>query len=132
MSNCLKMVSKTGRIGLGWASSGGEATAIFNEKYLAADGIENVVHVLEEVDNGAFPELEFIELNACSGGCVGGVMNVVNPFIAKARLRTLRRYLPVSQNWGKGNETDVPDRMLVKYDFEYKSVSSFGNDPSMK
>ncbi|MBO4979671.1 MAG: 4Fe-4S binding protein [Clostridia bacterium] len=121
-------VSKTGRIGLGWASSGGEATAIFNEKYLAADGIENVVHVLEEVDNGAFPELEFIELNACSGGCVGGVMNVVNPFIAKARLRTLRRYLPVSQNWGKGNEADVPDRMLVNYDFEYKSVSSFGDN----
>ncbi len=121
-------VSRTGRIGLGWASSGGEATAIFNEKYLAADGIENVVHVLEEVDNGAFPELEFIELNACSGGCVGGVMNVVNPFIAKARLRTLRRYLPVSQNWGKMDATDVPDNVLVKYDFEYKSVSSFGND----
>lgn len=121
-------VSQTGRIGLGWASSGGEATAIFNEKYLAADGIENVVHVLEEVDNGAFPELEFIELNACSGGCVGGVMNVVNPFIAKARLRTLRRYLPVSQNFGKANATDVPDNVLVKYDFEYKSVSSFGND----
>ena len=121
-------VSQTGRIGLGWASSGGEATAIFNEKYLAADGIENVVHVLEEVDNGAFPELEFIELNACSGGCVGGVMNVVNPFIAKARLRTLRRYLPVSQNFGKANATDVPNNVLVKYDFEYKSVSSFGND----
>ena len=121
-------VSQTGRIGLGWASSGGEATAIFNEKYLAADGIENVVRVLEEVDNGAFPELEFIELNACSGGCVGGVMNVVNPFIAKARLRTLRRYLPISQNFGKADATDVPDNVLVKYDFEYKSVSSFGND----
>lgn len=123
-----EVISKTGRIGLGWASSGGEATAIFNEKYLAADGIENVVHVLEEVDNGAFPELEFIELNACSGGCVGGVMNVVNPFIAKARLRSLRRYLPVSQNWGSLDETKVPDNVLVDYDFHYESVSSFGSD----
>ncbi len=121
-------ISRTGRIGLGWASSGGESTAIFNEKYLAADGIENVVHVLEEVENGAFPELEFIELNACSGGCVGGVMNVLNPFIAKARLRSLRRYLPVSQNWGDLTETVVPSDVLVKYEFQYKSVSSFGND----
>ena len=120
--------SQTGRIGLGWASSGGEATAIFNEKYLAADGIENVVHVLEEVDNGAFPELEFIELNACSGGCVGGVMNVVNPFIAKARLRSLRRYLPVSQNWGDEASNTVPSEMLLNYEFQYESVSSFGSD----
>ena len=120
--------SQAGRIGLGWASSGGEATAIFNEKYLAADGIENVVHVLEEVDNGAFPELEFIELNACSGGCVGGVMNVVNPFIAKARLRSLRRYLPVSQNWGDETSNTVPNEMLLHYEFQYESVSSFGSD----
>lgn len=121
-------ISKTGRIGLSWASSGGEATAIFNEKYLAADGIENVVRVLEEVDNGAFPELEFIELDACSGGCVGGVMNVINPFIAKARLRSLRRYLPVSQNWGDLTETKVPDEVLVQNDYHYESVSSFGSD----
>ncbi len=120
--------SQAGRIGLGWASSGGEATAIFNEKYLAADGIENVVHVLEEVDNGAFPELEFIELDACSGGCVGGVMNVVNPFIAKARLRSLRRYLPVSQNWGDEASNTVPSEMLLDYEFQYESVSSFGSD----
>jgi len=121
-------ISRTGRIGLSWASSGGEATAVFNEKYLAADGIENVVHVLEEVDNGAFPELEFIELNACSGGCVGGVMNVLNPFIAKARLRSLRRYLPVSQNWGDLSETKVPEDVLVHNDYHYESVSSFGSD----
>ena len=121
-------LSQTGRIGLGWASSGGEATSIFNEKYLAADGIENVVRILEELDNGAFPELEFIELNACSGGCVGGVMNVVNPFIAKARLRTLRRYLPVSQNRGGLDKTSVPEKFLGHIDFRYESVSSFGND----
>lgn len=120
-------VSRTGIIGLSWASSGGEATAVFNEKYLAADGIENVVHVLEELDNGSFPDLEFIELDACAGGCVGGVMTVVNPFIAKARLRTLRRYLPVSQNWGDEDEK-VPENVIVPLDFEYTSVSSFGKN----
>ena len=116
-------VSRTGMIGLGWASSGGEATAVFNDKYLAADGIENVMRVLEEMDNGSFPELEFVELDACPGGCVGGVMTVANPFIAKARLQSLRRYLPVSQNWASDNDGTVPDEISVKEKIEYKPVS---------
>ena len=94
----IKSLSNSGVIGIGWASSGGEATAIFNENYLAADGIENVNRVLDQVENGNIPPLEFIELNACTGGCVGGVLTIQNPFIAKARLQSLRRYLPVSQN----------------------------------
>ena len=94
----IESLSESGIIGISWASSGGEATAIFNEDYLAADGIENVIHVLDQVENGNIPPLKFIELNACPGGCVGGVLAVQNPFIAKARLQSLRRYLPMSQN----------------------------------
>ena len=41
-------------IGISWATSGGEATAIFNDKYLAADGIENCIKVLDEIENGNF------------------------------------------------------------------------------
>jgi len=94
----VEMLSESGRIGIGWARSGGEATAIFNDSYLAADGIENVIHVLDQIENGNIPQLDFIELNACTGGCVGGVLTMQNPFIAKARLQSLRRLLPISQN----------------------------------
>lgn len=94
-----KITSKTGMIGIGWATSGGESTAVFSDKYLAADGIENVIRVLDKIENDDLPRLDFIELDACPGGCVGGVMTVENPFIAKARLQTLRRYMPVSRNW---------------------------------
>lgn len=87
-----------GRIGVGWGSSGGEAAALINEKYLAADGIENVIKVLEDLEDEKFSELEFVELNACSAGCVGGVLTVENPYIAKAKLKRLRKYLPVSCN----------------------------------
>ncbi len=90
-------ISNSGMIGIGWATSGGESSAIFNDKYLAADGIENVSRVLEQLENGNISSLEFVELNACPGGCVGGAMALENPFVAKARLQTLRRYLPVSQ-----------------------------------
>lgn len=90
--------SQSGLIGISWAGSGGESSALMNDHYLAADGIENVIHVLDEIEKENFRELEFVELNACPGGCVGGALTVENAYIAKARLQSLRRYLPVSLN----------------------------------
>ena len=101
-----KALASSGMIGISWATSGGESSAIFNDKYLAADGIENVNRVLDQLDNGNISSLEFVELNACPGGCVGGVMAPENPFVAKARLQTLRRYLPVSQTVLQGDERE--------------------------
>ncbi len=103
-------LSEAGMIGISWATSGGEASAIFNNKYLAADGIENVTRVLDQLENGNISSLEFVELNACPGGCVGGVMAVENPFVAKARLQNLRRYLPVSQTHLEGHDREyIPE-----------------------
>ncbi len=117
-------LSESGMIGIGWARSGGEATAIFNENYLAADGIENVNRVLDQIDNGNIPQLEFIELNACTGGCVGGVLTMQNPFIAKARIQTLRRYMPVSQNFLSDKDNDyIPDYYIFNDFPEYQPIS---------
>ena len=91
-------IGQSGLIGVSWAGSGGESAALLNEKYLAADGIENVIRVLEELEDERIRELDFVELNACSGGCVGGVLCVENGYVAKARLQRLRKYLPVCQN----------------------------------
>ena len=119
----IKSLSNSGIIGIGWASSGGEATAIFNENYLAADGIENVIKVLDQLENGDFPNLDFIELNACPGGCVGGVLTIQNPFIAKARLQSLRRYLPVSENFVRSDEDYIPDGFLFDNLPVYQQIS---------
>lgn len=108
----LKHLAQSGRIGLGWARSGGEATAIFNDNYLAADGIDNVIHVLDLIENGNIPPLDFIELNACTGGCVGGVLTIQNPFIAKARMQKLRKYMPISQTTLSKDEEYIPDYYL--------------------
>ena len=125
----IKTLCESGIIGIGWASSGGEATAIFNENYLAADGIENVIHVLEQVENGNIPPLEFIELNACPGGCVGGVMAMQNPFIAKARLQTLRHTLPVSQNFIEDGEKDyIPEGYLFNELPVYKPITRLSDN----
>ena len=121
-------MSNTGMIGLSWASAGGEATAVFNEKYLAADGIEHANRVLEEIDNGSFPDLEFVELNACPGGCVGGVMTVVNPYMAQARLCSLRRYLPVAQNRVYDESDDIPEDMIGQVTQNYDTTSAFSTN----
>ena len=120
--NEIKSLCESGIIGIGWASSGGEATAIFNENYLAADGIDNIIRVLDQIENGNIPSLEFIELNACPGGCVGGVMAMENPFVAKARLQSLRRYLPVSQNF-IDNDNYIPEAYLFNELPEYQPIS---------
>ena len=120
--NEIKSLCESGIIGIGWASSGGEATAIFNENYLAADGIDNIIRVLDQIENGNIPSLEFIELNACPGGCVGGVMAMENPFVAKARLQSLRRYLPVSQNF-IDSDNYIPEAYLFNELPEYQPIS---------
>ena len=124
----IESLSESGKIGISWAKSGGEATAIFNEDYLAADGIENVIHVLDQVENGNIPPLEFIELNACPGGCVGGVLTMQNPFIARARLQSLRRYLPISHNLLPGGVNYIPDYFLFEDLPEYDSITRLGSN----
>lgn len=116
-------LSGSGMIGIGWATTGGEATALFNDRYLAADGIEHIIHVLDQIENGNIPPLEFIELNACTGGCVGGVLNIQDPFIAKARMQTLRRYLPVSQNLLRPDEQYIPADYFFEEMPEYQPIS---------
>lgn len=122
-----EMLSSAGKIGIGWARSGGEATAIFNDDYLAADDIENVIRVLDQIENDNIPPLEFIELNACTGGCVGGVLTIQNPFVAKARLQTLRRYLPVSQTTVPKGEAYVSADYLFEDMPTYKTVGRLGS-----
>ena len=119
-------LSSSGIIGVSWASSGGESSALLKEKYLAADGIENVIRVLEEIEDERIGDLDFIELNACSGGCVGGVLCVENPYVAKARIQRLRKYLPVSQNHLKGGP--IPNVMEWEEPLEFSDVLTLSSN----
>ena len=118
--------TEAGMIGIGWASCGGEASAVFNEHYLAADGIENCIRVLEQIDNEDIPTLDYVELNACSGGCVGGVMTVANPYIAQARLQSLKRYLPVSPNSPVKDE--IPESAFAEGTVQYNPYNLLSDD----
>ncbi len=127
-----KYSAQTGIIGVSWAASGGEASGLFNDRYLGADGIEIDIRVLENIALGAQPELDFIELDACTGGCVGGVLAMENPFIARARLQTVRHYLPVSRNWNvaddMGGDTSIPDTLFMSEPLQYSPPASLSDN----
>jgi Iron only hydrogenase large subunit, C-terminal domain len=73
--------------GLRWANSGGEGLALGTEKFLAVDGIHNVITILEAIENDKLEDVDFIEALACTGGCLGGPLTVENVYVAKSRLK---------------------------------------------
>ena len=117
-------IGSSGKIGISWGRSGGEASGLFTEDYLAADGIENVIRVLEDMEDQKFTNLKFVELNACSGGCVGGVLTVENPYVAEVKLKRLRKYMPVARN-----HMQMESEKLVKWtsQVQYEPVFHLGD-----
>lgn len=102
--SCMKEAAKNDKIldlaisgvtGMAWGSSGGEALGLGTDHYLAADGMVNIIKVLEDLEDQKFEGLEFIELNACSGGCVGGVLTVMNPYAAKVKIKSISKGMPL-------------------------------------
>lgn len=92
-------LSISGKTGIRWAVVAGESYFLDTESYLAADGIENVIKILEEIEDNRFLELKFVELNACSAGCVGGILTVENPFISRIKLKKIRNGMPELKNF---------------------------------
>ena len=76
------------------------------------------------MEDEKFSNLDFIELNACNGGCVGGVLTVENPYVARTKLKRLRKYLPVSLN----HLDAIPDSMNWDVDLQYTPVMKLDAD----
>ena len=102
-----KNLSSAGVRGIGWASSGGEGSAIGEALFVAADGIHNIIRVLDELENDKLQSVRFVELNACPAGCVGGCLAVENPFVARARIQRL------SQSMTTGNDHNEVDKRFL-------------------
>jgi len=77
--------------GLSWALSGMEAEEIATEgiETLAISGIHNVIEVLSNIEGHRLDQYHYIELRNCEQGCVGGGLNIENPFVAASRIRKL-------------------------------------------
>jgi iron only hydrogenase large subunit-like protein len=82
-------LQKATRSGIGWGYVTGESKSISFGTSLAVSGIHNVISLLEEIERGELRDVDFIELQACTGGCVGGPLNIHNLFVGRVRLRRL-------------------------------------------
>lgn len=89
--------------GLRWARPGGESIG-FSESitHVQVQGISHVSEVLEQIEMGKLKEVDFLEMQACTGGCLGGPLAFENPFVARVflnkRARRRSRNNEVSQH----------------------------------
>lgn len=87
-------LSKVGAGGIAWARNGGESEGIHTTRYIAVDGIHHVIDILEELEDNRLDDVDFIELSACDGGCVGGPLHVTNSFVASTRIKNMQQSQP--------------------------------------
>jgi iron only hydrogenase large subunit-like protein len=82
-----------------WCCSSGESQSINNLflktkkslKWLNASGIKQTIDMLENAEDGTLGNFDFLELNICQGGCIGGPLTINPQPVAEA---LLRRYNP--------------------------------------
>ena len=91
-----EQLAHSSTIGVNWALSGGESQATASQNHICADGMDNVIRILEALEDDKISNVDFVELNACVGGCVGGALTVENPFIARTQMeRLMKQFAPV-------------------------------------
>ena len=78
--------------GINWAKNGGEGQALGIDNFISVDGIENVISILENMENGKLKNVDYIEALACTGGCLGGPLVVENSFVAQNRINKILKY----------------------------------------
>ena len=120
----------SGLTGLSWSYTGGEATAVLRPRYLAADGIENAIKILDEIENDKLSDIDFVELDACFSGCVGGCLNIENPYIARNKVRQLRKYRPVSVSHLADYPEFTESDFLSSREEEYNPALELASDPA--
>jgi Na+-translocating ferredoxin:NAD+ oxidoreductase RNF subunit RnfB len=102
-----------------WAFPGGEGKALGTEVALTVDGIHRVAEVLELAENGLLDEVPFIEAWSCPGGCLGGCLNVRNPFWARFQLSSAirRNSPPAGESRESGAKKGEAERYVLHQPF---------------
>ncbi len=104
--------------GVGWGKAGGENHSIENHSLLAVDGIHNVINLLEEIERGGLRDIDYIEAQSCSGGCIGGPLAPQNPFVSRVRMENLVKKLSAQKKAPLPELPSDPDYYRLKKPIE--------------
>ncbi|MCB5259589.1 MAG: [Fe-Fe] hydrogenase large subunit C-terminal domain-containing protein [Candidatus Cloacimonetes bacterium] len=79
--------------GLTWALSGVQAELVDTDdiRALSVNGVDNVMDILSRVEDHYLDQYDYIVLRSCTNGCVGGCLNVENPFVAMSRIKKMSK-----------------------------------------
>jgi len=125
-------LSVAGVRGMRWSFSGGEGLGISESLFIAVDGIDNVIRVLDEIENDKLSSVRFIELNACPSGCVGGCLAPENPFVSRARIQRMAVNIPEEKNHSSIDKSLLtPDILNWQNTPEYNSILRLDADRSV-
>lgn len=122
-----RQVRESSSRGLTWATQNGGMDENKIKGYIAVDGIENVLRILEKVEDGTLNHIHFIEAMACTGGCLGGALTIENPYVSQS---TLRKWIKLAEQeeirQGALNTKRLQEIEKVSYFYEQSIRPSFG------
>lgn len=112
--------------GLTWALSGVQAELVDTDdiRALSVNGIDNVMDILSRVEDHYLDQYDYIVLRSCTNGCVGGCLNVENPFVAMSRIKKMIKE-------GNSVDGDISEMEKLYRDGEFK-VSPLAPRPIME
>lgn len=106
---------------LAWGKTGGEncLNNLPSQNIINIDGLKRIEPVLAEISRNNFKDVDYLELTACPGGCLGGVLNIVNPFQGMINLET---YIKNNENYSRIHQPDLSSEKYLIDTFEQPEV----------
>jgi len=115
--------------GIMWAVSEGQSKSAELENYIYVYGMENIIEIFDEIENGNLDDVDYVEALVCSDGCVGGTFNIENPYKADNNIKHIMNNL---------DKENLSNEDLDKYE-EFKqndvfklTINSAGADSDKK
>ncbi len=101
---------------LRWAASQGQSRVLRRHRYMSVTGLSNVVQVFDDIEKGKLRNIEYLECDACWGGCISGNLTVDNIYVTLSKIHRLIAELP---NRNPELEAEV-ERRYPNEDFSLK------------
>jgi iron only hydrogenase large subunit-like protein len=118
--------------GMGWGKTGGQSYSLDMKNYLAVDGVENVIRILDELELEKLKDIDFLEAYSCNGGCVGGPLLVENSFIARRRVRFLAESIPSPPLISHQEVVKLLDGALLRWSRDIRPKKAVGFNGGLK